>query len=38
MGVTRMTAFAAYWQAVKTGLGTLRSAHRTFWRVRNADR
>lgn len=32
-----MTAFAAYWQALKTGLVRLRTAHRTFWRVRNAD-
>ncbi len=33
-----MTAFEAYWQALKTGFATLRTAHRTFWRVRNAER
>lgn len=37
MEVTRMTAFAAYWLALKTGLATLRSAHRTYWQVHNAD-
>lgn len=32
-----MTAFEAYWLALKAGFGRLRTALRTFWRARNAD-
>lgn len=34
----RMTAFEAYWRALKTGLKTLRSSHRAFWRRRQVER
>lgn len=32
-----MTAFQAYWLAVQAKLAMLRTAPRTFWRLRNAD-